>query len=89
MELKLLEKQGNRLKFEIRGENHTFCNLLRKELWNDKEVDLAGYNMPHSLDDQMIFIVDAKNPEKALKDAVSRLKDRIKEFNNKFDSIMK
>ncbi|MDD5253510.1 MAG: DNA-directed RNA polymerase subunit L [Candidatus Nanoarchaeia archaeon] len=89
MELKLLDKKDDRMRFQIKGETHTFCNLLRKELWMDKNVELAGYNVPHTLKDEVIFIVDSKGPEKALKDAVSRLKDRIKEFNSKFDAIMK
>ncbi|MDD5331767.1 MAG: DNA-directed RNA polymerase subunit L [Candidatus Nanoarchaeia archaeon] len=89
MEIKLLSKEGTKLKFEIKGETHTFCNLLRKELWNDKNVEFAGYNVPHSLTKEIIFILDAKDPEKALKDAVSRLKDRVKEFDSKFEAIMK
>ena len=45
MEIKVLEKKKNKLKLEIIGENHTFCNSLRKELWNDKafKVEIIAF----------------------------------------------
>ena len=42
METKILEDSKTKLKIEIKGETQTFCNVLRKELWNDSQVKIAG-----------------------------------------------
>src|SRR3989344_1668234 len=38
MELKVLEHSKNKLKIEMKGEDHTFCNALKEELWIDKVI---------------------------------------------------
>ena len=38
MELNILEHTKKRLVFELKGADHTFCNLLKNELWQDKDV---------------------------------------------------
>ena len=43
MELNFLEKKKDRLVFEIPGADHTLCNALKDELWNDKGVTVATY----------------------------------------------
>lgn len=90
MELNLIDKSKNRLKFEIIGEGHTLCNAIRRELWNDKDVEVAGYNIEHSLVGNPVFIVESKKDAKsALIDAVERLKKRNKEFKDKFKVAVK
>jgi hypothetical protein len=42
MELTTLAKTKSKLTFEIKGEDHTFCNLLRNELWNEKMLSHLG-----------------------------------------------
>ncbi len=86
MELNILEDKKKRLVFELKGEKHTLCNALRDELWNDKAVKAAAYNISHPLVGIPKFVVETdgkKAPKKALKDAISRLqkknKDLIKE----------
>ena len=76
MELKFLEDVKNRITLEIQGVNHTFCNVLRKELWNDKHVKISAYNIKHPLVGSPCMIVETdgkKTPKQALQDAVKRL----------------
>ncbi len=88
MELKILEDEKNRLKFEIKGEEHSFCNALRKELWDDKNTEMAGYFIEHALVSYPVFIVEAaKDPRKVIMDAIERLKKRNKELTEKFKKI--
>ena len=89
MELKLVNKGKEKLEIEVVGETHTFCNAIRKELWEDKTIEVAGYNFKHSLIDNPKLIVEAKNPEKSLKDAADRLKKKNKEFLSKFSKAVK
>ena len=84
MELKVLEKSKTRLKLEVVGEDHTLCNALRKELWNDENVKVSGYNLPHSIVGSPILIVEASDAKKALTDAVKRLKKKNSDFLEQF-----
>ena len=84
MELNVLEDKKKRLVFELKGEDHTLCNALREELWNDKSVTVSAYNISHPLIGIPRFIVetDGKDPKKALKDAISRLKKKNSELTS-------
>jgi DNA-directed RNA polymerase subunit L len=89
MEIKVLEKGKNLLRIEIVGEDHTFCNALRKELWNDKDVKVSGYELSHSLVSKPILVVEttSKNPKTALLDAVKRVKESNDEMRSVFKKI--
>ena len=78
MEINILEDKKKRLVFELKGEGHTLCNVLREELWNDKSVTVSAYNISHPLVGIPTFIIEtsSKSPKKALKDAISRLKKK-------------
>jgi len=78
MEVKILEDSKKKLVFELIGEGHTLCNSLRDELWSDKSVTVSAYNISHPLVGIPKFMVetDGKDPKKALKDALSRLKKK-------------
>jgi DNA-directed RNA polymerase subunit L len=87
MELKILEESKDFLKLEIIGEDHTLANALRKELWNDSHVKIAGYNIEHPLIGSPILMVDTdgkEDPKKALFGAADRLKKLNLEFLSKF-----
>ena len=86
MEIEILESDKNRLKFKIKGEDDTFCNILRKELWGDKDTEMAGYHIEHSLKDDIVFIFHSKKDVlKALNTAIDNIKKKNKEFLNAFD----
>ena len=76
MEINILEDKKKRLVFELKGEGHTLCNALRQELWNDKDVTVSAYNISHPIIGIPMFMIetDGKDPKKALKAAVARLK---------------
>jgi DNA-directed RNA polymerase subunit L len=79
MEINILEEKSKKLVFELKGENHTLCNALREELWNDKAVTVSAYNISHPLVGVPKFIIETdgeKEPKKALKDAIARLKKK-------------
>lgn len=78
MEINIIEDKKKRLVFELKGEGHTLCNVLREELWNDKSVTVSAYNISHPLIGIPTFIIEtsSKSPKKALKDAISRLKNK-------------
>ncbi len=89
MELIPLEQSKNRLKFELKGEDHSFCNILKKELWHDKNVEISGYMVEHSLVSQPVFTVQVKSGEakRAVLDAAERLKKLTKDLREQFKSL--
>ena len=76
MELNILENTKTNAKFEIIGESHTFCNILKEELWNDEDVKVSAYNIRHPLIGNPLFIVETNGKKTALEavqDAIKRL----------------
>lgn len=89
MEINILEDKKKRLVFELKGEGHTLCNVLREELWNDKAVTVSAYNISHPLVGIPTFIIETstKDPKKALKDAIDRLKKKNSEVVKKVKAL--
>lgn len=86
MELNVLEHKKNRLVFELKGTDHTFCNLLKDELLQDKDVKVGTYAIDHPLigTPKMILETKEKESEKALAKALDRLEEKNKEFLTAF-----
>ncbi len=83
MEIIIKEESKNKIIFQIKGESHTLCNVLKDELRNDKDVINSSYFVSHPDIDEPTFTVETKSsttPKKALMNAVKRLK----KTNDKF-----
>ncbi len=79
MEIKILALDKESMKLELVGEDHTFANALRKELWNNPNVKLAGYNIEHPLVSNPVLVVDGngkEDPKKMLLKAVEGLRKK-------------
>lgn len=89
MEINVLEHTKHKLVFELQGEGHTFCNVLKKELWHGKEPDTAGYTIEHSLVSHPRFIVASEkhDPISLLSGAVERLQKTTAELQEKFKKL--
>ena len=85
MKITILEQKKNKLHFEVEAD-HTFCNVLKKELWNDKDLHISGYYTEHIQVGHPRFIVETsdKDPMDALRDAVKRLKKINASFLDSF-----
>ena len=82
MEFKILEESKTKLVFQLIGETHTFCNLLKDELQNIKGVDIATYRIDHPLIGIPQFLIETKGvePKKALHSALKSIKKNAEEF---------
>ncbi|MEK6868576.1 MAG: DNA-directed RNA polymerase subunit L [Nanoarchaeota archaeon] len=85
MKITILEHKKNKLHFEVEAD-HTFCNVLKKELWNDKDLHVSGYYTEHIQVGNPRFIVETsdKDPMDSLRDAVKRLKKINTSFLDSF-----
>ena len=67
-------------------------NALRKILFEDENVEFAGYHVTHPIAGKTLFRVKTKksaSAKKALVDGINRLKERISEFRDKFAEAKK
>ena len=92
MEIKILENDKNKLLFELKGTDHTFCNTLKKELLGVTGVELATYAIEHpqiGIPKILIETKGATTPKKALEKAIDNLKKHNKEFLKAFKAAAK
>ncbi|MEM4282069.1 MAG: DNA-directed RNA polymerase subunit L [Candidatus Woesearchaeota archaeon] len=89
MEIAIIEEKDNRLVFELKGEGHTFCRMLEKELWNDEHVKAAGYRIKHPLVGIPTFVIETVNeePKKVVLAAVKRLKKQLSKLKEQVKGI--
>ena len=82
MEFTVLEETKNKLVFTLKGETHTFCNLLKEELLQLKGVEIATYTIDHPLIGVPQFHLETKSlaPRKTLKEALASMKKKVQVF---------
>ncbi len=87
MTIRMIEDKPEFMKFEVIGESHGFCNVLRRILIEDPYVVFAGYSLEHPLLSNPIMSVRTqdKPAKEALKEALEKLIARSNEFAIKFD----
>ena len=75
MEVKVLEMEENYVKLLIKGEDHTYLNLLQHYLLEDESVVIAKYDIPHPLQDRAELVVrtKGKNPLEAIREANEKI----------------
>ncbi len=86
MNIKILEDKSNRLIFEVEGITHTVSNAIRKQLFSNDDVKVAGYHVNHPLVGKPRFIVETKRgcePKKAVLDAVKSIRRDSEELAKK------
>ena len=89
MEIKILDDKKNKLMIEVKGTDHTLCNAIKTELWEDKHVKTATYSIRHPQISvpQMIIETDGEeSPKNALINAVQRLQKNNAKFKKEFNS---
>jgi len=91
LKVNVLKKTKNEMKIEIEGEGHTFCNVLQDTLLEDRNVEIAGYDLPHPLVSSPVVYLrmkGQKKPEKALEKALEKIKQRANEFLGEFEKAV-
>jgi len=91
MKVRVLKKTGNEIEFELEGEGHTFCNILRRTLLEDPLVEYAAYRLDHPLVGLPRFYVrtKGKDPLDALIDATEKIQKSTEEFIEKFKKAVR
>jgi len=92
MKLKTLKQSKNLLFVEVEGESVGFANLVKEELWNNKNVDEAAYIKEHPYMAEPKIYVKMKgriNPKKAIEKANKRILVQLKGLEKEFKRALK
>jgi len=87
MEVRIIDDKKNKLIIEVKGTDHTLCNTLKAELYNDKHVKTATYSIRHpqiSVPQVIVETDGEESPKNALMNAVERLHKINAKFKKEF-----
>lgn len=75
MEVKIVDIGDDFIKLVLKGEGHTYLNLLQHYLLEDRDVIVARYNIPHPLvgEPELYVKTDGKNPIEVIKKANEKI----------------
>ncbi len=75
MEVKIIEMGEDYVKLLIKGEDHTFLNLLQHHLLEDESVVIAKYHISHPLvgEPELYVKTNGKNPLEAIREANEKI----------------
>ena len=92
MKVNVLKKTSNELRIEIEGTGHTVCNMLQKKILEEKNVDMAGYDILHPMTPNAVIYVRTKGsvkPEQVLRNALGNAREMNKEFSKELARALK
>jgi DNA-directed RNA polymerase subunit L len=78
----------NNFRFIFSNSNHTFGNMIQKELLNSPDVTFAGYTVPHTLESKMIIqvITINKNPKDVIINCIDNLIHKMDSIHSIFNN---
>ncbi len=92
MEIEVIQSKKNHLEFRLIGETHTFCNVLRSFLADDKAVKRVAYTVEHPITHRYkpIFEIETSGsrPPTALKRGAKRLAKTCDELSAEFEKAL-
>jgi DNA-directed RNA polymerase subunit L len=75
MEVKIVEVGENYIKMIVKGEDHTYLNLLQHYLVENKNVVITKYHIPHPLvgEPELYVRTDGKDPVEVIREANKKI----------------
>lgn len=92
VEIRIKNKEKNKVVYEIIGEDHTLGNLLEKTLINKDGVSYASYENPHPLENKIVLTIitqDGTDPERVLKEAIREIIELSRNFKERYREALK
>jgi DNA-directed RNA polymerase subunit L len=89
LDIRVIENSKYVLVAEILGEEHSFCNLLRRTLLEEESVDFAGYMIEHPLLANPVFTLRTKRRQAnvVLREGLEKMLARTEEFRKRFHQM--
>jgi len=92
MKLKKIKSSDSVLEIEIEGEDVGFVNLIKEELWKDKQVSEAAHikEHPYMVESKIYVKMKGKtDPKVALRRTQKRLMVKLKDLKGEFERALK
>ena len=89
MKITRVDVDGKLLKVEVDGETHTILNLISTKLLEYENVEIAGYDIPHPLQERGKLIVRVKegSPVEQLIKGIDELISEFKDLKNALEQL--
>ncbi len=89
MEVKILNKEKNKLRLLVKGETHTLLNLIADYGNKDPKIKFIGYSIPHPLKTEAELNLQTidEDPIQALKRQVSKATIDLEQLQKVFNSV--
>ncbi|MCL5009475.1 MAG: hypothetical protein M1433_00620 [Candidatus Parvarchaeota archaeon] len=80
MEIEVIEKTEDSIKFRVKGGSQSILNLLKEEADSVSGVTFAGFVMEHPLEKSSVFMLktESKDAEKTFKKVLEKTEDDVK-----------
>ena len=91
MKIEVLKNEKDSVEFKLDGERHTFPNLLKQKLLDNKDVAFVSYVLDHPLEHSARFALktNGKSPKKILEEAAKEIEADLDDFSAKIKKSMK
>ncbi len=89
MDINVKKEKDGTLVVEMKDVDPYIPNLLRHVLWEDESVTFAAFDKDHPYVGVPKLIIRGKNPEKSLKEAVKKVRNRFEALNDVFQKNLK
>ena len=91
MKIRWVTEEKNKIEFELLGEDHTFCNVIRRELWEQDDLTLAAYRISHPLISDPLIVVETQKADavKVLQSSIESLRKKNKALKESFSKAIK
>jgi DNA-directed RNA polymerase subunit L len=75
MDIKILEREDDKVRMVLKGQGHTFMNALTEEILTDPSVDVAKYVIMFQFSEPELLVTtrDGKDPMVSVREACARL----------------
>ncbi len=81
MDINIKKEKDGTLIVEMKDVDPYIPNLLRHVLWEDDAITFAAFEKDHPYIGTPKLIIRGKNPEKSLREAIEKVKTRLKVLN--------
>jgi DNA-directed RNA polymerase subunit L len=91
MEIEVLEKTENSIKFKVKGGSQSILNFLKAEADSVQSVSFAGFALEHPLDKSSTFVIRTvnKDVDKVFKKVIDKALDDVKDAKKQMLGLFK
>ncbi|MBE5727907.1 hypothetical protein IHE50_00610 [Candidatus Parvarchaeota archaeon] len=91
MDVEILEKTEDSIKFRVKGGSQSILNLIKSEGEDVEGVSFIGFAIEHPLERSSVLVVksEGKDIEKVFKKVIDKTLSDLEKLKKEFDSELK